>query len=129
MAQVETLRTGKWASDLATAEEVKAKVQEIREIVTKYGWLDTEIHPYRFGIRVEDFLGRFKDYSRCTHSSKQIFLAEINGFIDILNHWIEREQEEKVMIRFLTGNKAGQTKAIPASDVEMYVECGLAERV
>ena len=126
---VEKLRTGKWSSNLATAQEMAAKVEEIREIVTKYGWLETNIHPYNYPVRIEEFLGWFEDYSRCTHSSKQLHLSEINGFIEILNHWIKREQEEKVMIRFLTGNKAGQTKAIPASDVEIYVECGLAERV
>lgn len=129
MTQIKTLRTGKWASDLVTAEEMAQKVEEIRGIVTQYGWLKNRIHPYGYGVKVEEFLGWFDDYNRWTESSKHLHLSEINIFIDILNHWLEREQEEKVTIRFLTGSKAGQTKQIPASDAEMYTECGFAEIV
>lgn len=129
MTQVQKVRAGKWNHQMATAEEMAAKVEEIREIVTKYGWLDTKIAPYGFGVRIEEFLGWFKDYDRCTASSKHLHISEINGFIEILNHWLEREAEPKVTIRFLTGKKAGQTKEIPASDVEAYVEIGFAEIV
>lgn len=129
MTQVQTLRTGKWASDLATPEEMAAKVQEIRALVAKYGWENTNVHPYNYPINIVEFLDGFADYRRCTHMSKQVMLQEINGLIKILNHWIAREEEPKVMIRFLTGRKAGQTKAIPASDVQDYIDIGLAERV
>ena len=129
MAQIEKLRTGKWANQLATAEEMAAKVQEIRGYVNKYGWENTNVHPYNYPINIVEFLDGFADYRRCTHMSKQVMLAEINGLIEIINHWIEREEEPKVMIRFLTGKKAGQTKEIPESDVEDYIEIGLAERV
>lgn len=129
MTQVQTLRTGKWASNLATAEEMKAKVQELKAIVNKYEWEKTTIAPYGYGVRIEEFLTWFEDYGRCTHSSKQLHLSEINGFIRIINKWIEREEEPKVMIRFLTGKKAGQTKEIPASDAEDYIAIGLAEKV
>lgn len=129
MTQVTTLRTGKWASNLATPEEMAAKVQEIRALVAKYGWENTNIHPYNYPINIVKFLDGFADYRRCTHMSKQVMLQEINGLIEILNHWIAREEEPKVTIRFLTGKKAGQTKDIPASDAEAYVEIGFAEIV
>ena len=127
MTQVEKVRAGKWNHQMATAEEMAQKVEEIRGLVTKYGWLKTNIHPYGFGVEIEEFLGWFDDYNRCTASSKHLHLSEINGFIDILNHWLEVEEEEKVTIRFLTGNKAGQTKDIPASLAEDYIEIGFAE--
>lgn len=129
MTQVQTLRTGKWASDLATPEEMAAKVEEIKILVAKYGFLNRTVHPYGYGIGIDKFLAGFKDYGRCTHDSKQIFLAEINGFIPILNHWIEVEEQPKVVVRFLKGNKAGQIKEIPESYVEDYIEIGLAEIV
>ena len=129
MTQIETLRTGKWASDLATAEDMAAKVQEIRGYVAMYGWENTNVHPYGYAINIVEFLDGFADYRNYTHMSKQTMLAEINGLIRILNKWIEREEEPKVTIRFLTGKKAGQTKEIPASDAEAYVEIGFAEIV
>ena len=129
MTQIDTLRTGKWANQLATAEEMAAKVQEIRGYVTKYGWENTNIHPYNYPINIVEFLEGFADYRNYTHMSKQTMLAEINGLIRILNKWIEREEEPKVTIRFLTGKKAGQTKMIPASDAQDYIDIGFAEIV
>lgn len=127
MTQIEKVRAGKWNHQMATAEEMAQKVEEIRGLATKYGWLDYHIAPYGYGVKVEEFLGWFDDYDRCTASSKHLHLSEINGFIDILNHWLKVEEEEKVTIRFLTGNKAGQTKDIPASLAEDYIEIGFAE--
>lgn len=127
MTQVETLKTGKWASDLATADEMAAKVEEIRVIVAKYGFINRTVHPYGYAIGIDKFLAGFADYGRCTHSSKQIFLAEINGFIPILNEWIKTEEQPKVIVRFLTGKHKGELKEIPESYVEDYVDIGLAE--
>lgn len=126
---VEKLRTGKWSSDLATAEEMAAKVEEIRRLVSKYGFINRSVHPYGYAIGIDKFLAGFKDYSRCTHSSKQIMLAEINGFIPILNHWIDVEEQPKVIVRFITGKHKGEIKEIPESYVRDYIDCGLAERV
>ena len=129
MAQIELLRTGKWANQLATPEEMAEKVAEVRGYVNQYGWEKSNVHPYNYPINIIEFLDGFADYRRCTHMSKQQMLAEMNGLIKIINKWIEREEEPKVMIRFITGRKAGQTKEIPESDVEDYIDCGLAERV
>ena len=126
---VEKLRTGKWANQLATQEEVEDKVREIMVLVTKYGWENENIHPYGFPINVLKFLEKYETYSLYTHSSKQILLAEINGAIDIFNMWAEQEEEPKVKVRLLTGRNAGKIKEIPASMVGYYVETDLAEIV
>jgi hypothetical protein len=91
--------------------------------------MDRVIHPYGFGIKLDEFLGGdgFRNYRAYTHSSKQILIAELNGFIDILNHWIAFDAEKKVTIRFVTGNKKGEKKDIPASCVQDYIDSGIAE--
>ena len=126
---IELLRTGKWASDLATAKEMTEKVQELRAYVIKYNWGEDSIHPYGFPVKINEFLGWFKDYEQCTHSSKQLHLSEINGFIKIINSWIRTEEEPKVRIRLLTGNHKGEIKEIPQSFVEDYIDCGIAALV
>lgn len=129
MTQVTALRTGKWANQLATAEEVAEKVAEVRELVNRYGFTDRTIHPYGFAIKMDDFLAGFEDYRRCTHSSKQISIAEMNGFIEILNVWIKDAEAPKVAVRLLQGRHKGEVKEIPESYLEDYIDCGLAEKV
>lgn len=124
MPKVAELRTGKWASQLATAEEVADKVKVLKLYVAKYSWGEKSIHPYGYPIKIEDFLESFDDYSRCTHSSKQISLAELNGFIRIINAWLKLEEEPKVTIRLTHGRHAGDIKEIPESMVEDYIELG-----
>ena len=126
---MEKLRNGKWASDKATAEEMKKAVAELRGYVQQYGWEDKMVYPYGFGINIVEFLDGFADYERCTPASKSIKIQEINGLIEIINAWVKLEQEEKVTIRLLKGNKAGQVKEIAASLAEDYVDCGLAELI
>ncbi len=124
MTKVTALRHGKWASELATAKEVAEKVQELKGYVSKYGWGEKNIHPYGWAIKIDEFLESFDDYSRCTHSSKQISLAELNGFIEIINAWLKLEEEPKVTIRLTHGRHAGDIKEIPESMVEDYIELG-----
>ena len=127
MAQIELLRTGKWANQLASPEEMAEKVAEVRGYVNKYGWLNRSVHPYGFAIGMDKFLAGFEDYEHYTHSSKQIMIAEMNGFIKIANVWIKQEEEPKVAVRLLTGKHKGEIEEIPESFVEDYVEIGLAE--
>lgn len=126
---IEKLRAGKWNHQMATAEEVAEKVTEMTAIVEKYGFGDREIHPYFFAIKVEDFLKGCKDYHRCTAGSRHQMLAEINGFITILNEWTKIEEEPKVKIRLIKGNRAGQIREIAKSIAEDYVDGDLAEYV
>lgn len=126
---VEKLRAGKWNHQMATTEEVAEKVAEITAIVEKYGFGDTEIHPYSFGIKINDFLRGFKDYGRCTTGSKHQMLAEINGFIPILNHWIEEEEEPKITIRLIRGKHTGEIREVAKSTAEDYIDLEMAEYV
>ena len=129
MTEVTTLRTGKWANQLATAEEMAEKVAEVTELVNRYGFMNRTVCPYGFVIKMEDFLAGFEDYRRCTHSSKQISIAEMNGFIEILNVWIKEAEAPKVAVRLLQGRHKGEIKEIPEMWLEDYVDTGLAERV
>ena len=129
MTQIEKLRTGKWNNQLATAEEMQAKVVEVKEYVDRYDWGDKVIHPYSFGVKIDEFLGWFTDYAKCTHSSKQLHLSEMNGFIEIINKWIKLEEEPKIKIRLLQGNKAGTIKEVAESIASDYIEIGFAEAV
>ena len=99
------------------------------DYIVKYHWEDREVHPYGFAINVIGFLKPATEYSSYTSSSKGIILSELNGFIDILNEWIKQENEPKVTIRLLVGNKAGQVKVLPASVAADYLECEFAEIV
>lgn len=123
---VEKLRSGKWVNQLATAEEVNSKVNEIMGLVTKYHWEKRNIFPYNYPINLVEFLEGAEFYWNCTTSSKRVFLSEINGLIEIINKWVEQEEEPKVTILFVRTNKKGQTKEIPASWLEDYVDAGLA---
>lgn len=127
MAKVETLRTGRWASELATAQEVSDKVKELRAICSQHGWGDRSIHPYGWAVKIDEFLGWHKDYQRCTHSSKQMALSELNGFIKIINAWLEQEEEPKVVIKLIAGKHAGEVRIVPASQALDYYEMGWAE--
>lgn len=112
-----------------TTKEVEDKVHEIMDYVINYGWEERTIHPYNYPIKVIDLLKNVEFYEDYTAASKRLFIAEVNGFIDILNKWIEQENEPKVTIRFLVGNKKGQTKEVPASIAADYTECEFAEIV
>lgn len=129
MTKIEALRAGKWNHQMATAEEVKAKVEEIREQVERFGWGKWNIAPYGWTVSIEEFLTWFDDYDRCTASSKHLHLSEINGFLPIINHWIEIEEAPKVKVRFLRGGKAGEVKEISSLIVEDYLDCGFVELV
>lgn len=129
MTQIEKLRAGKWNHQMATAEEVAQKVEEMRAMVEKYGFGDYPCNPYSFNVKTSEFLGWFEDYGRCTAGSRHQMLAEINGFIPILNHWIEQKEEPQVKIRLLRGNKAGTIKEVGKSLAEDYVDGDLAEYV
>lgn len=126
---LEKLRSGKWAHEKATAEEVGAVLEKIRGYVAEYGWEKRKVCPYSYWVYILDFLDSFDGYEHFTSVSKSVALSEINGCIDIVNGWLEKEKEEKVKVRMLTGKKVGLVKEVPASLVDEYVDSGLAEIV
>lgn len=128
---MEKLRNGKWKTDIATKEEFNNAVAEIRAIVAKYNWQDKIIHPYAFATKIGDFINGdgWTNFHQYTFSSKQILIDEVNGLIDILNHWVELEEEEKIAVRIIGGNKDGQIEKLPKSFVAQFLECGMMELV
>ena len=120
--KIEKIRTGKWADDIATAEEFKGAVNKISEAVNRYGWGKKVVFPYGWETTLEEFITEhdIDDFDRYTISSKRALIAEVNGLIGILNVWLEREEEPKVAVML----KSGKIKNIPESDVEDYVLMG-----
>lgn len=124
---MEKLRTGKWKTDIATKEEFYNTVNGIKSVVAKYNWHDKIIHPYSFATTIGKFISGWTDFEKCTISSKRILIAEVNGLIDILDHWVEVEEEEKITVRIIGGNKDGQIEQMPKSMVDMFIDSGLIE--
>ena len=131
---MEKLRTGKWASDLATAAEVKAFREEARAIVAKYGWEDRTVAPYSRYEPVLDIVNYACDkdgadtYDNSTHSSKQLIIAMLNGLVPILNAWEKNHldlEANGIQMR-LKGGKI--TKVFPEF-VDFYLESGMAELI
>ena len=128
------LRTGKWASDLATAAEVKAFREEARAMIAKYGWEDRTVAPYSRYEPVLDIVNYAcaadgtDGYDNSTHSSKQYIIAMLNGLVPILNAWEKNhlELEANGIQMRLKGGKI--TKVLPEF-VDFYLESGIAERI
>lgn len=116
---MEKVRIGKWAEDIATAEEFESAVAEIKAKIEQYGWADRIVHPYGCAERVGDMVNTWEGYVDFTLSSKQIMVKELNGLIDILNKWEEQENEPKAMIQV-----NGKVKEIPQSFIEDYMLLG-----
>ena len=103
-----------------TREEFKAKAAETIETCKKYGFMNEIIMPYSFKMTVHELVRNWKDYDRCTRSSKQIMEAELTGFLPILEHWVALANEPKVQIKFPNGN----IKAVPKSVADDLIELG-----
>lgn len=112
-----------------TRDEFKTKAQEVIDTCNKYGFMKNKIMPYGFIMTVEELVKNWKDYDRCTWSSKEIMQDELKGFLPILDHWVKIENEPKVKIRILVGKQAGQIKECPKSMADELVEIKLVELV
>ena len=90
----------------ATQAEAIARVAEVKGIVEKYGFGDRYVYPYSAPEIVYKEVARYEnwvsDLDECTRDSRYYVLQHINGFIDILNKWIEyadkRKEEPKVEV-------------------------------
>ena len=131
---MEKLRTGKWASDLATAEEVKSFREEARAMIAKYGWEDRTVCPYSREEPILDIVNYACDrngtdtYENSTHSSKQYIIAMRNGLVSIMNAWEKNHfdlETNGVQMRLKSGKI---TKVLPEV-VDFYLECGIGELI
>jgi len=112
-----------------TREEFKIKAKEVLDTCNKYGFMTNVIMPYGFKMTVEELIKNWKDYDKCTSSSKAIMKDELKGFLPILEHWVKLENEPKVKIRCLLGNLVGQIREYPESTAHEFIEIGFAELV
>lgn len=103
-----------------TREEFKAKAAETIETCEKYGFMENTIMPYSFKMTVGELVGHWKDYDRCTRSSKHLMEAELKGFVPILEHWVKLENEPKVKVQCPNG----KIKEVPRSVADDLIELG-----
>lgn len=90
MTQVATLRTGKWANQIATNDEVVEKVKEIKDIIRKNSWGTKYIFVYGRRENILEFIDstNWDKYEKMTFMSKQVILSQLNGLIRIyINRW------------------------------------------
>ena len=117
--KVETLKT----------EDMMRTLMQIKKANEVMDFFDTMVHPYSFAIPVKQMVKSAEDFPYCDKTSKQILRAEINGLVDIINHWIEVYNEPRILVRYLAGKKIGLIKPLAKSVAEELIECGLVERV
>lgn len=120
---MDKLRNGRFRHQMATADEVKKTVEEIKMILAKYGWGDKKVMPYGYGIKLDELVKNWEDFERCTIDSQQIIIDEINGTIEhALNHWLELEAEPQITVKLING----KTATVAESIARQYKEMGLA---
>ena len=105
--------------------EAKDVAKTVKAVVTHYNWGKRKVHPYGYPVSIDSLLEPFDSFDRYTNSSKHVLIAEINGLIDILNAWIERENKPRVCVTL----KNGKQKAIPICDLEDYRDAGIIKAV
>ena len=105
------------------------KIKEIESICKEYNFMDREVRPYNFNIKVRKLIDGWKGYDNCTRSSQHIIEAEVAGFENILREWINYENEPMVSVRIIKGSHRGQERIYHKSTSDMLVEGGLAEYI
>lgn len=115
----------------SSVAEVNGVVAEIRQICERYNFWNREIHPYSWRMTVRELVESegWNNYKAYTLSSKAIIRQEINGFVDILEHWVAYENEPMVKIHYIAGSKADMTEEVHKSLAEIFVQTQMAELV
>lgn len=115
----------------STVAEVKGVVAEIRQICDQYDFWDREVRPYSWKMTVRELVesNGWRDYEHYTSSSKSLLRQEINGFADILEHWVAYQNEPMVKIHYLVGTKVGLTEEVHESLAELFIMTQMAELV
>lgn len=109
-----------------TSDEFKAKAKEVIDTCNKYGFMKNKIMPYSFVMTVEELVKNWKDYDHCTYSSKELMQDELIGFLPLLEHWVEVENEPMIKIRLLSGQHAGEIREYHKSTANDFIEMGIA---
>lgn len=102
--------------------DVKQTLKEIEETCNQYNFWDNKIMPYGFGIKVKDIFCNWKDYNRCTYDSQSVIRSEIRGFLPILHHWVDYENEPMIKVRLTAGENIGQVKDFHKSTADLIIE-------
>lgn len=115
----------------SSVADVKGAVAEIHQICDRYDFWNREVHPYSWRMTVRELVesNGWRDYEHYTSSSKAIIRQEINGFADILEHWVEYENEPMVKIHYIAGSKADMTEEVHESLAELFIMTQMAELV
>lgn len=97
------LKNGRWKHQKATNEEIRKTLDEMKSVVDTYGWELEKLSPYGYDIKIGDLLKSWEAFDKCTSMSKEIMISEINGTIEILNHWVSLKKENQVNVTLING--------------------------
>ena len=112
-----------------TAEEFKKASQELIDTCVEYNFMERTIHPYSFNMTVAELVKGWKDYDHCSRSSKNLMQDEYEGLAEIVQHWVEVENERTVAVIITDGKHKGEVRIYHESVAKDFVECGFAEYV
>ena len=123
---MEKLRNGNFVHQIATADEVKAFVDEAERMIEKYGWQDRTMMPFSWADNVMKLIGYVKDYERCSFGSKQYLITLANGMIDVLMAWEKQELAPKIAVRIV---KTGVIKEMEIDFAKELIDLEVAVAV
>jgi hypothetical protein len=115
----------------SSVAEVNRVVAEIRQICERYNFWNREIRPYSWRMTVRELVESegWNKYKAYTLSSKAVIRQEINGFVDILEHWVAYENEPMVKIHYIAGSKVDMIEEVHESLAEIFIQAQMAELV
>ena len=110
-------------------KDMTRALADIRKANEEMNFFDNMVRPYSYLVSVREMVESAENYEDCTRSSKQVLKAEVNGLIDIINHWIELFNEPQIEVEFTVGESKGKRNTFAYSTAEMFIELGIAKRV
>lgn len=106
------------------SEEIKNVIRLLKEADKEINFFDKKVCPYSFPVKVREIVADAENFDRCSYCSKCIIRDELNGLIDIVNHWIDLYNEPKITIIYIKNNKV---KNVSKSTAEELVYIGIAK--
>lgn len=86
------------------SKEFKERLNKAKSIIAHYGWENEYTYPYSYPVKISDFLKALEDYDIMTYMSRELAVAELNGFImHCINPWVAYQNAPKVKVQTKTG--------------------------
>lgn len=101
------------------ADEIKAAVEMIDRANLEMNFMSEKVMPYGYPVTVESIVDANRDFEAYTKSSQEVLFMELQGLINILNHWIDQYNEPKVWVQVKNDKDPIE---VPKSIADMIVE-------